>query len=272
MDPRTTISLLLLLLLGLCNAHSGNDHGADNEILADKSDMEDVTTTILRMNNGSSDFLLEGDVLIPKTRNAMTCFNKAYSCLWQKSANGNVEVPFLMSQKYDDTEKSTILHALKDMESKTCIRFIPRARQRAYISIEPRYGCASLLGRVGDKQVLSLQRYGCIRQGIIQHELLHALGFYHEHNRSDRDQYVKINWENVNQYFVFNFKKKDTNNLDTPYDYTSVMHYGRTAFGLHGSETITPIPDTSVPIGQRDSLSDIDIYRINKLYKCWNYI
>lgn len=59
--------------------------------------------------------------------------------------------------------------------------------------------CASLLGRIGDKQVLSLQRYGCVRKGIIQHELLHALGFYHEHTRSDRDMYVRINWENVNK-------------------------------------------------------------------------
>lgn len=57
--------------------------------------------------------------------------------------------------------------------------------------------CSSLLGYVGDKQVLSLQRFGCVQRGIIQHELLHALGFYHEHTRSDRDQYVRINWENV---------------------------------------------------------------------------
>lgn len=58
--------------------------------------------------------------------------------------------------------------------------------------------CASLLGRTGDKQVLSLQRYGCVSHGIIQHETLHALGFYHEHTRSDRDQYIKINWDNIN--------------------------------------------------------------------------
>lgn len=59
--------------------------------------------------------------------------------------------------------------------------------------------CASLLGRTGDMQVVSLQRFGCVSLGIIQHELLHALGFYHEHTRSDRDQYVKINWDNINQ-------------------------------------------------------------------------
>ena len=63
----------------------------------------------------------------------------------------------------------------------------------------PAISCASLLGHLGDKQVVSLQRFGCVRHGIIQHELLHALGFYHEHTRSDRDKYVRINWENINK-------------------------------------------------------------------------
>lgn len=53
------------------------------------------------------------------------------------------------------------------------------------------------MGRNGGQQPLSLSVYGCMDRGIIQHELLHALGFHHEHNRSDRDEHVRINWENV---------------------------------------------------------------------------
>ena len=33
-------------------------------------------------------------------------------------------------------------------------------------------------------------------------------------------------------------------------------------------ETITPIPDASVQIGQRKGMSDMDVLRVNKLYKC----
>ncbi|XP_060918051.1 high choriolytic enzyme 1-like [Labrus mixtus] len=109
----------------------------------------------------------------------------------------------------------------------------------------------------------------CLDHGIIQHELLHALGFHHEHMRSDRDRYVWINWENIPAVSAHNFHKKDTNNLNMPYDYSSVMHYGRTAFAsVYGADTITPIPVSSVLTGQRDEMSDIDIFRVNKLYNC----
>ncbi|XP_037541703.1 low choriolytic enzyme [Nematolebias whitei] len=261
MDHKAKVSLLLLLLSGLCNAHT-RDH----------SKKEDISTTIIRINNGTLvQQLIEGDVVIPKTRNAMKCHTKQYSCFWPKSTNGNVEVPFVISPKYDDDERNIILTAMKGFEPKTCIRFVPRTKQRAYLSIEPRFGCFSLLGPTGEKQLVSLQRAGCVDNGIVQHELLHALGFYHEHNRSDRDKYVKIHWENMHDDFKTYFSKMDTDNLNTKYDYSSVMHYGKTAFGTNGKETITPIPDPNVPLGQRVGMSDIDIVRVNRLYKCSKY-
>lgn len=33
--------------------------------------------------------------------------------------------------------------------------------------------------------------------GIVMHELLHVLGFYHEHQRPDRDEYVSVDLDNV---------------------------------------------------------------------------
>uniref|UniRef100_A0AAX7UZF5 Metalloendopeptidase n=1 Tax=Astatotilapia calliptera TaxID=8154 RepID=A0AAX7UZF5_ASTCA len=232
---------------------------------------EDITTTILRMNNGSTDFLVEGDILIPRTRNALKCANKQYSCRWPKSlTSGTVDVPYILSDKYDNGEKKTILDAMKGFETATCVRFIPWTYLLQHY-LKQNTLCSSLLGRVGDKQVVSLQRFGCVQHGIIQHELLHALGFYHEHTRSDRDQYIRVNWQNIIKYFFNNFDKMDTDNLNTRYDYSSVMHYGRTAFGITPqSETLTPIPDPNVPIGQIVGMSDIDILRVNILYQCKN--
>ncbi|XP_041666508.1 high choriolytic enzyme 1-like [Cheilinus undulatus] len=230
----------------------------------------DITSKLLEANKGINQNLLEGDIALSKKKNAIKCWNG--SCKWKKSYNGLVEVPYSLSDYFYDSEKALIQKAMETFHKKTCVRFVPFHGQSDYLSIESEMGCWSTIGRDGGKQVLSLSVYGCLDYGIIQHELLHALGFHHEHTRSDRDQYVRINWENIPAANAFNFHKKNTNNLNTPYDYSSVMHYGRTAFtSVYGADTITPIPDSSVPIGQREEMSDIDILRINRLYNCCEY-
>uniref|UniRef100_A0A8C2D499 Metalloendopeptidase n=1 Tax=Cyprinus carpio TaxID=7962 RepID=A0A8C2D499_CYPCA len=204
----------------------------------------DITTRILESNNGSSEVLIEGDLVFPKTRNALYCFNN--NCFWKKNSNNIVEVPYIVSSEFSSYEKSVITNAMSTFHSKTCIRFVARSTG-----------------------VVSLNRQGCVYHGIAQHELNHALGFYHEQTRSDRDQYVRINWKNISPDMAYNFQKQNTNNQNTPYDYGSVMHYGKTAFSIQpGLETITPIPDETVEIGQRQGMSNIDILRINKLYGC----
>ena len=53
-----------------------------------------------------------------------------------------------------------------------------------------------MVGRIQGKQQLSLGN-GCVYTGTIIHEFLHAIGFYHEQSRPDRDQYVRIIKENI---------------------------------------------------------------------------
>uniref|UniRef100_A0A665V5G8 Metalloendopeptidase n=1 Tax=Echeneis naucrates TaxID=173247 RepID=A0A665V5G8_ECHNA len=228
-------------------------------------DSMDISTRILTTNNATDEFLVEGDLLAPTNRNAMTCWSQ--SCLWKKGSNGMVTIPYVMSSQFSRGESQKIERAMKSFHSRTCIRFVPYSNQRDYISVENKGGCFSALGRQGGRQVLSLNKQGCIYHGIVQHEFNHALGFQHEQTRSDRDSYVRINWENIEPSMAYNFQKANTNNLNTPYDYSSIMHYGRTAFSIaYGKETITPIPNPNVQIGQRQGMSRWDITRINKLY------
>ncbi|XP_030622232.1 high choriolytic enzyme 1 isoform X2 [Chanos chanos] len=264
MNLRASLSLLVLLL-GLSQAIPENE--IEDNFLPEEEETVDMTARILDSNKRYSEVLVEGDLVVPKTRTAVNCWNN--HCLWKKSSNGLVEVPYTLSSDFSYYEKMKLEYALATFHRKTCVRFVPRSSQNDYVSIENRNGCFSSLGRSGGKQVVSLNKYGCLHNGIIQHELSHALGFYHEQTRSDRDQYVRINWEYISPSVAYNFYVQNTNNLDTPYDYSSVMHYGRTAFSnQYGKETITPIPDESVQIGQSQGLSDIDILRINKLYDC----
>jgi len=262
--------LLILMVLGLSQAMPWPDMNKTTQPAMNKGnevpETEDVTSTILTANNGTTEFLVEGDILIPRTRNALKCISSTFSCLWEKSWYGRVEVPYTLSDDYNYDQKKKITDAMQDFHSKTCIRFVPRREERFYLDIVSRGGCFSAIGRIGDRQTVSLQKWGCLTRGTIQHELLHALGFYHEHTRSDRDQHVTINWDNISSYNYHNFYTQDTNNLNTPYDYQSVMHYNRFAFSKNGQDTITA--NNNVRFGGANRMSDIDIKRINKLYQC----
>ncbi|KAL6094738.1 uncharacterized protein ACO6RY_16088 [Pungitius sinensis] len=259
-------SLLLLLLLGLSEAYPLVDEESKTNDQIDKDDKVDISTRILNSNKGSNAMLLEGDLLVPATRNAIKCFSQ--QCFWKKGSDGLVTIPYTISHEFTGAEGQVINTALTSFHSRTCIRFVPRGSENDYISIENGDGCYSSLGRIGGKQVVSINRQGCVYHGIVQHEVNHALGFNHEQCRSDRDSYVRINWENIDPQNAYNFQKLDTNNLNTPYDYSSVMHYGRTAFSMNGMDSITPIPNASAQIGQRIDMSSWDIKRINILYGC----
>ncbi|EDO26330.1 predicted protein, partial [Nematostella vectensis] len=69
----------------------------------------------------------------------------------------------------------------------------------------------------------------------------HALGFFHEQSRPDRDNYVTIMLDNIKSEAKFNFEKYTSskiNTMNTPYDYDSLMHYGSHYFSYNGKPTI----------------------------------
>ena len=74
--------------------------------------------------------------------------------------------------------------------------------------------CCSYVGRRGGKQNLSLG-IGCIRHGIIVHELGHTIGFWHEQNRPDRGSFIDILYNNVESGKQINFDLVDEAEVET---------------------------------------------------------
>uniref|UniRef100_A0A3B5PZK9 Metalloendopeptidase n=1 Tax=Xiphophorus maculatus TaxID=8083 RepID=A0A3B5PZK9_XIPMA len=212
--------------------------------------------------------MMKGDIAVPNTlsRNADKCTERG--CKWPKSGS-YVYVPYYISKTFSQEERDVIIRGMQGFNQSTCIRLIPwKPEDRDYIFIESKDGCWSYVGRQNGGQYLSLQKTGCVHNEVVQHEILHALGFNHEQVRSDRDSYVRILFDNIEPNFKFAFEKKETNNLGTPYDFTSVMEYRNDAFSKNGKPTIVAKCDPNLKFGNSKKMSANDIIRINKLYEC----
>lgn len=183
-------------------------------------------------------------------------------------------IPYTVA--YSIPESSKIRGLLKDAiaewEKHTCIKFVERVNQSDYVEFYYGEGCNSDVGRAGGRQTTSLGR-GCAHHGIVVHELGHLIGFWHEQNRPDRDDYITIKEENIIPKFRFAFDKYSNRKIDSlgvQYDYKSVMHYGEKAFSRNGQPTIVAKLPTFRSFGNTH-LSVLDIKQANLLYKCPDY-
>lgn len=170
------------------------------------------------------------------------------------------------------SDQELITSALREIESQTCIRFVPKTDvQRDYISIIKGNGCYSSIGRRGGRQELSLGD-GCMLKGIAIHEFIHAIGFWHMQSATNRDSYLRINFQNMDASNAHNFKKYSSNEISdfgVPFDYWSIMMYSKNAFSNNGRDTITTLnPDYQNIIGQIDRMSADDARRIRNMYEC----
>jgi hypothetical protein len=69
-----------------------------------------------------------------------------------------------------------------------------------------------------------------LKIGKVCHLIGHVLGFFHEQSRPDREDYVKIIYENIKPDMITNFEYYPPSIINTfgfPYDYSSIMHFGQ---------------------------------------------
>jgi len=183
-------------------------------------------------------------------------------------------VIYELDPTFNAFDLAKIWAGLAELSNTTCITYRPRQLSDAdWVFIQNGAngtGCYSEVGRVGGRQILNLEPRCVDRHGTIIHEMLHAVGFYHEQSRPDRDDYVTVVWEKIEEGLEHNFLKyteEEVTTFKAPYDYGSVLHYGALGFSIDGSPTLIPtIP--GVEIGQRLQISQLDAGKVRLMYNC----
>lgn len=179
-------------------------------------------------------------------------------------------IPYDIDDDFNATMQSRIEDAIAMVADTTDLLLVERNGQRDYVEFRSvDEGCSSPVGRQTDSQILRLEN-NC-SAGNAAHEILHAAGAWHEQSRSDRDDFVTILWDNIEDGKEGNFEKKEDELDIGEYDYGSIMHYPSWAFGKEDPDTgatltTIEVEEAGATIGQRSALSDRDIAAINQIY------
>jgi hypothetical protein len=128
-------------------------------------------------------------------------------------------------------------------------------------------GCDSAIGRTGSEQNVNLGS-GCEFFDIVVHETGHAMGLIHEQSRRDRDQYVDIKWDNIQESRKSQFDIDNGADIFSEYDVESVMHYDSfNSFAIDQSKpTITRKDGTTFNSQDGKGLSDGDVRGLQIMY------
>ncbi|XP_031549766.1 uncharacterized protein LOC116287250 [Actinia tenebrosa] len=248
---------------------------------------ENVHEKIYKINKQDDLNLYEGDIFIPIQERGEVDFRKDGDVdgeLDERSKRNAVRdrkkiwlgkvVPYEFGYGFPVDYEKVVHEAIAEYHNKTCVRFKPKTDDKQWITFVYRKGCWSAVGRSywldGVGQEVSLGN-GCNQKGTALHEIMHALGFWHEQSRPDRNQYVEVLWENIIEDETYNFNKYSHGDIDTlkiPYDFDSIMHYGGKSFSKNGQPTIRSILSPSRLLGQKDGFTNFDLQELNALYDC----
>jgi hypothetical protein len=165
-------------------------------------------------------------------------------------------VPYIFDANVSAADQLVGIDAMAEWAAVANLTFVPRTTQANYIRFYTTNSNSSFVGMIGGQQTINIFNWNY--RFIVCHEICHALGYWHEQSRPDRNTYVTINYANIDPNYSYNFNIVSGATMNGTYDFDSVMHYGATAFTINGQPTITINPGYSGTIGQRQHLSVLD--------------
>jgi hypothetical protein len=276
--------ILILSLFQNCadeNTPKENPQTKTNEKNNNELAFPNSTGELITINSGSgknitlekkqNEFILSGDILL--TPEQVSLWSKEPSKTG-KTGLSELSKRWAFCTVYYTinpslTNQQRVIDAIEHWKTRYPIDFVVRTTQTNYIEFIPADGCYSNLGMIGGRQVIGLGT-GCSTGNTI-HEIGHALGFFHEQQRTDRNNSININYANVTPGYEDQFRTYSELGLNGyqigQLDFDSIMLYGSYAFSSNGFPTMTKL-DGSTFIGQRTALSAGDLEMISSMYTC----
>jgi hypothetical protein len=193
-------------------------------------------------------------------------------------------VTYRFDRNVDETERAAIRKAMDEWSARTgCVTFA-EAREVAAERVLWLFGLdTSLLIRRSASMAFGRTTLGSGKRRLLEfnptvvpadqltasllHELGHVLGLLHEHQRRDRDLYIRIPQGfldkaggRLQDYAAYDDWPPQGEAL--PYDYASIMHYSSNVDG-NGMVRL----DTGAFIPEARDLSPLDIVKVKRIYE-----
>ncbi|GMS88008.1 hypothetical protein PENTCL1PPCAC_10183, partial [Pristionchus entomophagus] len=164
-------------------------------------------------------------------------------------------------------EESTCLRFRENMQSRDAIRYVLEKGDSCF---------TEYIGRNGGHQDIIIGSE-CAEEYVVAHETGHALGFWHTHQRPDREKFISINWKNVQDEATASFMPfrsmlqafgiRQVSPRRIPYDYGSLMHYHAVAHAVKVTDfTIVPKELKYVTTMGTEKMAFLDAKVINDIY------
>ena len=141
-------------------------------------------------------------------------------------------IPYVIDPDFNEVGVRNIQAAIDDWNSHTVVTLVERTTEPDFVRFQNRGDswCAAEVGRIGGEQSVFLGNAYACGIGVAIHEIGHAVGLRHEHQRVDRDRYVRA--PDARAYGASPHSFAAVYPAGGAYDYASAMHY----------LTVEPIP------------------------------